>query len=133
MKRFGAVFVLAAALLLVASGTASAKGDPQAVQNWPCFLSPGFPTWHCVSPGVLKHFGGPSVPSLNFECAEPGDPVCETDELAVSIGPPEGTHFAGTENLIRMDLYAGQPCPRGLSAIDVGPFGIYFGCHHYGG
>lgn len=51
----------------------------------------------------------------------------------MSFGPPEGTHFAGTENLIRIDVYGGQPCPQGNSGIVELPFGIYFFCHHDGG
>jgi hypothetical protein len=131
MKRLAAAVVLAGALLLAVSSTASAEGEPQGpvTQEWLCVFDvdpvSGAPTWHCVPPGVLKNLGGPSAPSLNFE-GTPGTPG------DVSFGPPEGTTFVGTENLIRIDLYAGQPCPQGTSGEITLPFGTYHFCHHYG-
>ncbi len=135
MKRLAAVSMLVGALLLAAPGAAFAKGEPQGphVQDWFCILDLG--TWHCVAPGVLKNFGGPSGPSLNWECDDPDDPFCADPANfgAVSFGPPEGTHFVGTENLIRIDVYGGQPCPTGASGfVDLG-VAVYFFCHHYGG
>lgn len=133
MKRIAVVFLLCGGLLMV-GGTASAKGEPQGphVQGWICILDLG--TWHCVPPGVLANFGGPSGPSLNWECDDPDDPLCgEANFGAVSVGPPEGTHFVGTENLIRIDVYGGQPCPQGTSGVvDLG-VATYFFCHHYDG
>lgn len=134
MKRLAAVAALLAALLVLSAGTASAKGEPQGpdVQGWFCILDLG--TWHCVPPGVLANFGGPSGPSVNWECDDPSDDLCGEENFgAVSEGPPEGTHFVGTENLIRIDVYGGQPCPQGTSGfVDLGVATYFFG-HYYGG
>jgi hypothetical protein len=132
----GIVVLLALASLLLA-GTASGKGDPHgpAKQQWLCILDLG--TWHCVPPGVnaeaIVAGLAPSAPSVNFACDVAGDPLC--DGFAISFGPPAGTHFVGTENGIRADLYAGQPCPRDEpQAIDFTGDGVpdYVFCHHYG-
>jgi len=132
MKRLVAASAMTFAMLAGLAGTASAKGEPQGphVQEWFCILDLG--TWHCVAPGVLATSGGPSEPSINWECDDPADPLCgEANYGAVVFGPPEGTHFVGSENLIRADLYAGQPCPRGTSGFVTLPFGEYHYCHHY--
>jgi hypothetical protein len=134
MKRqLAALLVLCGVLLLATATTASAKGEPQGpdVKDWFCILDLG--TWHCVPQGVLANFGGPSGPSVNWECDDPNDALCGPANYgAVSLGPPPGTHFVGTENLIRADLYAGQPCPRGTSGfVDLG-VAVYWYCHHYG-
>ncbi len=129
MKRLATLAALSVAMLLMTTGAASAGGDPRGPHGWLCVLDLG--AWHCVSPGVEKNLGGPTAPSVNFVCDDPYDPVCAGN--AVRVGPPEGTHFAGTENLIRADLYAGQPCPRGTSGLVELPFGTYYYCHHYGG
>jgi len=137
MKRLAVGLVLLGALLLALSSTATAKGDPQGPtkQQWLCVLDLG--TWHCVPPTekLAVVAGQPSLPSVNFECDVPGDPLCDGFALSFT-GPPEGTHFAGTENGIRADLYAGQPCPQATPVpIDFTGDGIpdYVFCHHYGG
>ena len=134
MKRLVLALVLSAVPLLMLSGPVFAKGDPQGpdVKDWFCILDLG--TWHCVPQGVLANFGGPSGPSVNWECDDPGDDLCAPANFgAVSFGPPAGTHFVGTENLIPSDLYAGQPCPRGTSGfVDLGVADYHY-CHHYGG
>ena len=133
MKRLVLALVLSAVPLLMLSGSGFAKGEPQGpdVKDWFCILDLG--TWHCVPQGVLANFGGPSGPSVNWECDDPDDELCGPDNYgAVSLGPPAGTHFVGTENLIRSDLYAGQPCPQGTSGfVDLG-VAVYWYCHHYG-
>ncbi|HYZ11788.1 MAG TPA: hypothetical protein VE962_07815 [Actinomycetota bacterium] len=133
MRRWEVITVLAGALLVGAVGQATARGVPQGPEGWFCVLDLG--TWHCSPQGVDKNLGGPSAPSVNFECDQPGDSLCVNDPTdpddEFSIGPPAGTHFVGTENLIRIDLYAGQPCPRGTSGVVELPFGTYRYCHHY--
>ncbi|HEX6400069.1 MAG TPA: hypothetical protein VF108_06315 [Actinomycetota bacterium] len=132
MKRLGTIVVAVLAMLSLGAAPAGAKGDPQGphIREWFCILDLG--TWHCVPPGVLATSGGPSEPSVNWECDDPADPLCSQDDAgAVVFGPPDGTHFAGTENLIRADLYAGQPCPQGTSGFVPLPFGDYQYCHHY--
>ncbi len=133
----------ATAALAMGAGTALAdKGEPQGPkkQQWLCALD--LRTWHCIPPGedVEAVLAGEaaSAPSLNWECDVPDDPLC--DGLALSFtGPPDGTHFVGTENGVRADLYAGQPCPRntppGPVPVDFTGDGIpdYVFCHHYAG
>ncbi len=119
--------LLAMALLLAASGTASAKGVglTQAkveARGWTCF--PGDVMIHCVHPNtdIDALVGGelPSVPSLNF-------------------GLPDGETFLGTEILIRADLGSDdRPCRQGTEpdgtyeAVDFGgaPGPEYYSCHH---
>ncbi len=132
MKRAITLLVLIGALMVFTTGVALGKGDPQGPHKhgWFCILDLG--TWHCVAPGVLATSGGPSEPSINWECDDSADPLCaEANYGAVVFAPPAGTHFAGSENLIRADLYAGQPCPRGTSGFVTLPFGEYHYCHHY--
>lgn len=141
MKRFALALVLSVIPLLMLGGPGFAKGEPRGAQvkDWPCILDGPAEatvlTWHCVQPGVLKNFGLPSLPSLNWECDDPGDPLCARANFpAVSFGPPSGTHFVGTENGIRVDLYAGQPCPTDTPvSADVTGDGVddYVFCHHY--
>lgn len=128
MRRLVTVVVMIGALAVVTTGTAAAshKGEPQGPhkKQWLCVVD--LFTWHCVPPGVLANLGGPSGPSLNWECDDPEDPLCGPDNWgAVTFGPPEGTHFVGTENLIRADLVpqGGLPCPRGTSGFVELPFG----------
>lgn len=136
MKRFALALMVFAVPLLVLGGPGLAKGDPRGpdAKDWICILDLG--TWHCVPQGVLANFGGPSGPSVNWECDDPADNLdeglCGRDSYgAASLGPPAGTHFVGSENLIRADLYAGQPCPRGTSGfVDLG-VAVYWYCHHY--
>jgi hypothetical protein len=132
MRRLAVVIVLTAAAMAMGSGAALAKGEPQGpdVQDWFCILDLG--TWHCVPQGVLANFGAPSGPSVNWECDDPGAALCGVANFGtVSFGPPAGTHFVGTENLIREDVYAGQPCTQGSSGfVDLG-VAVYFFCHHY--
>lgn len=56
------------------------------------------------------------------------------ETIQVKVFNVEGTTFLGTELLVRVDIYNGQPCPRdGGTYDDLRPTkGIpYFGCHHF--
>lgn len=150
MRRPGVLIALVIALLSATAAAALAKGDPQGPvkKQWLCVLDLG--TWHCVAPGVLANFGGPGGPSLNWECTDPDDyeqggtcgkPYAD-EGRPPSFGPLEGTVFAGTEQLIRADVYGGQPCTQGSSGFvdlpvdedgDTIPdkFVRYWFCHHY--
>jgi hypothetical protein len=73
-----------------------------------------------------------------FHCAPPGKPsvldmiqgTTDTPSIVLRVFYPSG-EFAGTEHLIRADLYEGQPCPQdNLVAWDLLPFG-YRACHHF--
>ncbi len=84
--------------------------------------------WDC-NPQVL--IGG------YYHCAPPGKPsvadmIAGTDvsSIVLRVFMPDGT-FAGTELLLRADLYAGQGCPQdSLVQWDLLPFG-YYACHHF--
>ncbi len=85
--------------------------------------------WDC-NPLIL--IGG------HYHCSPPGRPsvadiIAGTDVASVEhqVFLPDGT-FAGTETLIRADLYAGQPCPTD-QWLPVPPFGPveYYACHHF--
>lgn len=73
-----------------------------------------------------------------FHCAPPGKPSVldmiqgntESPSIVLRVFYPSGA-FAGTEHLIRADLYQGQPCPQdNLATWDLLPFG-YRACHHF--
>jgi hypothetical protein len=141
MKRQLVTLLLVCGIALVAAtATAFAKGDPQGPrkQQWLCVLDQR--NWHCIPPGedieAVLTGQAASAPSVNYGCEASDDPLC--DGFAVSLtGPPAGTVFVGTENGIRADLYAGQPCPRDDAAapIDFTGDGVpdYVFCHHYFG
>lgn len=87
--------------------------------------------WDC-SPLVL--IGG------HYHCSPAGKPgvidIIEGTATAPSIVHqvfrPDGT-FAGTETLIRADLFAGQPCPTDewLPVPPWLPAPAYYACHHF--
>lgn len=116
-----------AAALVTVSGTATgapSSGKPnrsldQAIaKGWDCnplILIGGH--YHCSPPGrpsVADIIAGTDVPSVVHQ-----------------VFLPNG-NFAGTEILIRADLYAGQPCPtdQWLPVPPVGPV-QYYACHHF--
>jgi hypothetical protein len=87
--------------------------------------------WDC-DPLVL--IGG------HFHCSPPGkDGVLEI--IAGTATAPSIVHqvfradgsFAGTETLIRADLFAGQPCPtdQWLPVPPWLPTPTYYACHHF--
>jgi hypothetical protein len=85
--------------------------------------------WDC-NPLIL--IGG------HYHCSPPGKPsvadvIAGTDVASVvhQVFGPDGM-FAGTEHLIRADLFAGQPCPQDqwLPVPPVGPV-QYYACHHF--
>jgi hypothetical protein len=85
--------------------------------------------WDCNPPILLLG---------HYHCSPPGRPSV-ADVIAGTNAPsivhqvfrPDGS-FAGTEQLIRADLYAGQPCPQDqwLPVPPVGP-AQYYACHHF--
>jgi hypothetical protein len=74
-----------------------------------CFNA-GPSNWkHCLNPRLL---GNPSV--------------------SVKVFSEDGSQFLGTEQLIRYDIYSGQPCPQdGLDQWDFLGDPPYFACHHF--
>lgn len=117
------VLVIAAAALAFAwvgtGGTAEARGlNSSRLENagWACFDPDGEGPLgiHCSNPGEA---GGPSVPLMVFSAS--------------------GDDFHGTEQLLRDDLYHGQPCPQEdldiwvfLPAAETGLGADYDACHH---
>ena len=74
-----------------------------------------------------------------FHCAPPGKPsvadlIAGTDVPTIVLrayNDDADRTLAGTEVLLRADLYAGQPCPQdNLATWDLLPFG-YYACHHF--
>jgi hypothetical protein len=103
-------------------GSAGAAGDRTLAKaqaaGWGCdplILIGGH--YHCSPPGrpsVADIIAGTDVPSVEHQ-----------------VFLPDG-RFAGTEVLIRADLYAGQPCPtdQWLPVPPLGPV-QYYACHHF--
>ena len=52
--------------------------------------------------------------------------------IPVKVFSDDGSEFLGTEQLLRADVYAGQPCPQdGLDSWDPLAVPGYFACHHF--
>jgi hypothetical protein len=114
----GAVALVGTAAGGPSSGTSNRTLDQAIANGWDC------------NPLIL--LGG------HYHCSPPGRPsvadiIAGTDVASVEhqVFLPDGS-FAGTEFLIRADLYAGQPCPTD-QCLPVPPFGPveYYACHHF--
>ena len=52
--------------------------------------------------------------------------------IPVKVFSIDGSEFLGTEQLLREDTYAGQPCPQdGLAQWDALAVPGYYACHHF--
>ena len=52
--------------------------------------------------------------------------------VPVKVFSVDGSEFLGTEQLLRDDVYAGQPCPQdGLAQWDSLAVPGYYACHHF--
>ena len=52
--------------------------------------------------------------------------------IPVKVFSIDGSQFLGTEQLLRDDTYAGQPCPQdGLAQWDALAVPGYYACHHF--
>lgn len=115
---------LVAVSAAVLAGTASGAGPRSLARA----QSAG---WDC-EPLIL--IGG------HYHCSPPGRPsvadiaagTATTPSIVHQVFRPDGT-FAGTETLIRADLYAGQPCPtdQWLPVPPWLPEPTYYACHHF--
>jgi hypothetical protein len=86
--------------------------------------------WDCDPPILLLG---------HYHCSPAGRPSV-ADIIAGGVTTPSIVHqvfrpdgaLAGTETLIRADLFAGQPCPTD-EWLPVPPFGEpqYYACHHF--
>jgi len=108
------IMTLMVSLAAVSSftGGANAGGltaDQLAQAGYLCFNA-GPSNWtHCL---LEKKLGGRVVP--------------------VKVFSEDGSEFLGTEQLLRADIYAGQPCPPdGLGLWDSEAVPGYFACHHF--
>jgi hypothetical protein len=112
------VAATAAAFVTTAGGAGNRTLAQAQAAGWDCnplILIGGH--YHCSPPGrpsVADIIAGTDVPSVEHQ-----------------VFLPDGS-FAGTEILIRADLYAGQPCPTD-EWLPVPPFGPleYWACHHF--
>jgi hypothetical protein len=113
-----AVATTAAAVVGTAGGASKPRLEQVQKAGWDCnppILLLGH--YHCSPPGkpsVADVIAGTDVPSIVHQ-----------------VFRPDGS-FAGTEHLIRADLYAGQPCPQDqwLPVPPAGPV-QYYACHHF--
>lgn len=113
-----APLVAAGVLAIGASGSSNATMAQAQAAGWDCnpqVLIVGY--YHCAPPGK------PSV--LDMIQGKTNAP-----SIVLRVFTPFGV-FAGTEHLMRADLYRGQPCPQdNLATWDLLPFG-YRACHHF--
>ena len=69
-------------------------------------------------------------PNNNTHCLRPlllGNPA-----VSVMVFSEDGNQFLGTEQLLREDIYMGQPCPQeGTDPWDFLGEPPYFACHHF--
>jgi len=118
-RRLVSTLVAAALALAMAAPTAAHGVSPDQLgdQGWACAFVLG--AVHCFPPGT-------------------GSTTATINALVFATDDPEATEapFAGTEHLIRSDLFHDQPCPRDPPSrqyTDLMPLlGIpYHACHHY--
>lgn len=105
------ILLLSVLVIFTASGIVSADNTAakqEKIGNF-CFNA-GPSNWtHCLNPGLL------------------GNPA-----LSLKVFSEDGSDFFGTEQLIRYDLYNGQPCPQdGLNEWDFLVEPPYYACHHF--
>lgn len=114
--------VVAAMLAGLAYGNPGGKTDMEQAQaaKWSCdpqVLILGY--YHCAPQG------GASVLDIATGQASP-------PSVKLRVFNPDGS-FAGTEQLMRADLYADQPCPQdNLARWDLLDLPVdYYACHHF--
>lgn len=116
--------IATAGLTVILAGAARGAGQHSLAQA----LAAG---WDC-NPLIL--IGG------HFHCSPPGkegvleiiDGTATSPSIVHQVFRADGT-FAGSETLIRADLFAGQPCPtdQWLPVPPWLPTPAYFACHHF--
>jgi len=118
---FAALAVTAALLAGTVLGAGGRTLHQAQAAGWDCnplILVGGH--YHCSPPGV------PSVQDII-------DGTATTPSIVHQVFRPDGS-FAGTETLIRADLYAGQQCPTD-QVLAVPPWlptnPMYYACHHF--
>jgi hypothetical protein len=115
--------IATAGLTMILAGAASGAGHSLAqaqAAGWDCeplILIGGH--YHCSPPGkegVLEIIAGTAT----------------SPSIVHQVFRADGT-FAGSETLIRADLFAGQPCPtdQWLPVPPWLPTPMYYACHHF--
>ena len=111
IKSIRTLMISLAAIGFFAGGASASRltAGQLAEAGFDCFEA-GPSNWtHCLN---LQKFGKPAVRVLVFS--------------------EDGSEFLGTEQLLREDIYAGQPCPQdGLGSWDSEAVPGYFACHHF--
>jgi hypothetical protein len=125
-NRLALIGLLAVIVGLAASGTAASSSSQatkaQAVAaGWDC--SPNITIlgyFHCAAPG------SPSLLDLITGAATP-------PTLHLNVYDGDTQLLAGTEQLIRADLFRGQSCPQEGGSWSFLDFAgaDYYGCHHF--
>jgi len=122
--RFSPTLAAVAVAVAVLAGTVSGAGsrslERAQAAGWDCnplILIGGH--YHCSPPGAT------SVQDIV-------DGTATSPSVVHQVFRADGT-FAGTETLIRADLFAGQPCPtdQWLPVPPWLPEPAYFACHHF--
>ncbi len=114
------IAVIAAAVVGTAGGAGKRTLTQAEAAGWDCnplVLIGGH--YHCSPPGV------PSVADIIAGTAN-------TPSIVHQVFSPDG-RLAGTETLIRADLFAGQRCPTDewLPVPPWLPVPQYYACHHF--
>jgi hypothetical protein len=127
MRRFFPLITALTSMAVVAvvlASTARGQSERTLAQaqaaGWDCnplILIGGH--YHCSPRGV------PSVQDI-------ADGTATAPSVIHQVFRPDGT-FAGTETLIRADLFAAQPCPtdQWLPVPPWLPTPTYYACHHF--
>ena len=105
-----AIVLLTAAALSGGAATAGGLTSAQLERaGYACFPAGPNDWTHCL---LERRLGQRSVP--------------------VKVFSVDGSEFLGTEQLLRADVYRGQPCPQdGLELWDSQAVPGYFACHHF--
>lgn len=120
ITSLAAIVLTASALVGTVSGASSRTLAKAQAAGWDCnplVLIGGH--YHCSPRGL------PSVQDIV-------DGTATTPSIVHQVFRPDGS-FAGTETLIRADLFAGQPCPtdQWLAVPPWLPEPTYYACHHF--
>ena len=120
VASFAAIAIATVTLVGAVNGAGSRTLAKAQAAGWDCnplILIGGH--YHCSPRGV------PSVQDI-------ADGTATTPSVVHQVFRPDGT-FAGTETLIRADLFAGQPCPtdQWLPVPPWLPTPTYYACHHF--
>lgn len=120
-KLTGLIFVILLFGVLMGTGVAGAAGENPAQLSkagWSCFNAGPHDWVHCIPPGA-----GSSAATMIVK-------VFDTTDLTAT-----DADYLGTELLIHIDLYHGQPCPQNdlegyeiLLPVTGAP---YYACHHF--